>query len=244
MHLNNRVVLVTGSAVRVGRAIALHLARQGARPVVHYHTRRKEALETAADIARVKEEPLVLQGDVQQEETWLRFREQILSRYGRIDVVVNNAAIFYRTPLFQASEADWDRFMNVNLKSIFHAARILGQVMVEQKEGKIINIADVSAYTVWPYYIPYCVSKAGVIAITRGLAKALAPHVQVNAVAPGTVLLAEGYDPEEEQALIDRTPLKRIGTPEDIARTVSFLIEGSDFITGEIIHVDGGRSIT
>lgn len=244
MELKNSVVLVTGSAIRVGRAIALHLAEQGARVVVHYHTHQQEAGQTAAQLARHGQQPLVVRGDVQREDAWTNIRDQILQRYGRIDVVVNNAAIFYRTPLFQASEADWDRFMNVNLKSIFHSARILGKVMVDQGRGKIINIADVSAYTVWPSYIPYCVSKAGVIAITRGLAKALAPHVQVNAVAPGTVLLAENYDPAEEQALIERTPLKRIGSPEDIARTVAFLIEGSDFITGEVIHVDGGRSIT
>jgi len=116
--------------------------------------------------------------------------------------------------------------------------------MHAQKTGKIINISDVSSESIWANYIPYCVSKAGVIAITKGLAKALAPHVMVNCIAPGTVLLAESYDKKEEQNLINRTPLKRIGSPQDIANTALFLIEGSDFITGSTIKVDGGRTLT
>jgi NAD(P)-dependent dehydrogenase (short-subunit alcohol dehydrogenase family) len=116
--------------------------------------------------------------------------------------------------------------------------------MYDDGFGKIINISDVSSETIWPSYIPYCVSKAGVVSITKGLAKALAPKVLVNCIEPGTVMLAKNYDKEEENILINKTPLKRIGTPEDIANTVLFLIEGSDFITGSVIKVDGGRSLT
>ncbi len=243
MKIQNTVILITGSAERVGKHIALHLARKGATVVIHYHTKPHKAQQTAAEIAQIGSTPMIVQGDITRQADWLQMRRAILQRYGRIDVLVNNAAIFYRTPFLKSTEQQWNHFMDANLKSVYLGARIMGETMVQQKQGKIINIADVSAFTVWPNYIPYCVSKAGVLALTQGLAKALAPHVQVNAVAPGTILLAEQYDPEEEAALVEKTPLKRIGQPEDVAATVAFLIEGSDFITGTIINVDGGRSL-
>ncbi len=244
MDLTDKIVLVTGSAIRVGKTIALTLAKHRARVVVHYRTRKEQAEQTAREIAQLGSEPLVVQGDIAMETDWFQMRDQILSRFGRIDVLVNNAAVFYKTPFLESRTTDWEFFQDVNLKGTYLGCRIIGEVMVKQQRGKIINIADVSAYTVWEQYIPYCVSKAGVIALTKGVAKALAPHVQVNAVAPGTILLAEQYDAAEENALIQRTPLKRIGHPQDIANTVKFLIEGSDFITGTVIKVDGGRSLT
>lgn len=244
MDIKNSVVLITGSANRVGRHIALHLAQKGAEVVIHYHTSKKEAETTAREIAQWGRKPLIVQGNVASQDDWQRIKEAIQKTYGRIDVLVNNAAIFYKTPFLKSTLQDWQAFMEVNLQSVYLGCRVIGEWMVKQKRGKIINIADVSAYHVWADYIPYCVSKAGVIALTKGLAKALAPHVLVNAIAPGTILLAEKYDEKEEEALIQRTPLKRIGSPEDIARTVAFLIEGSDFITGAVINVDGGRSLT
>jgi len=225
MEIKEKVIFITGSAIRVGKTIALTLAKKGAQVVIHYKTRKANAEETAAEIARFAAKPLIVQGDISQEADWYR-------------------AVFYRTPFLDSTIKDWDFFHDVNLKGTYLGCRIFGEIMFQQKQGKIINIADVSAYTVWENYIPYCVSKAGVIALTKGVAKALAPHVQVNAIAPGTILLAEEYDAEEERALIEKTPLKRIGTPQDIASTVQFLIEGSDFITGAVIKVDGGRSLT
>ena len=244
MEMKKKVVLITGSAERVGKHIALFLAQKGATVIIHYHTKKELAQQTAREIAQMGTPPLLVQGDISSAADWRRMRDAILQHHGRIDVLVNNAAIFYKTPFLDSDELDWDRFMNVNLKSVYLGSKIIGAEMLRQKSGKIINIADVSAYTIWPQYIPYCVSKAGVIALTRGLAKALAPYVLVNAIAPGTILLAEQYDEEEELALIQKTPLKRIGDPRDIASTVAFLIEGSDFITGAVINVDGGRSLT
>ncbi len=244
MQIQDRIVLVTGGAVRVGRTIALHLARKGAKIALHFRRNPEKARQTLQEVQTIQPESILVQGDLRFRRDWESMKETILKQWGRIDVLVNNAAIFYRTPFFEIQDEDWDNFMDSNLKSVFLGAQVMGEVMVQQKEGKIINIADVAAETVWSEYIPYCVSKAGVLALTRGLAKALAPHVLVNAVAPGTVLLADSYDEEEENRLIERTPLKRIGTPEDIARTVAFLIEGSDFITGAVIPVDGGRSLT
>lgn len=245
MDLKDSVILITGSAERVGRAIALLLARKGARVVIQYRTKEAKARETAAEIAATgAAEPLVLRGDISRIEDWRDMKAQVLEAYGRIDVLVNNAAIFYKTPFFEISEAQWEHFMNVNLKGVFLGCQVFGEVMMARQHGKIINIADVAAAQVWPGFIPYCVSKAGVVALTEGLARALGPYVTVNAVAPGTVLPEdEGHDSAAEQKLIERTPLKRIGTPEDVARTVAFLIEGSDFITGVTIKVDGGRSL-
>ncbi len=243
MDLKNKVVLITGSAIRVGKATAMLVASRGARVVIHYRSNKEQAEATAAEVAEIGSTPLVVQGDISRAEAWQKMRDVILTEFGRIDVLVNNAAIFYKTPFLQSSEAEWDDFMNVNLKGVYLGCRTMGEVMVKQGSGKIVNIADVAAERVWPSYIPYCVSKAGVIALTRGLSKALAPQVTVNAVCPGTVLLADEYDAEEEQMLIDKTPLQRVGTAEDIAKTVTFLLEGSDFITGATINVDGGRSL-
>jgi len=244
MNITGSVVLITGSADRVGRHIAVHLAQKGAQVVVHYHKSHDKAQETARVIEASGVKPLVVQGDVSQEDDWRKMLDVIIKAYGRIDILVNNAAIFYRTPFLSSSLQDWQNFMKVNLQSVYLGCRIIGEWMYQHKKGKIINIADVSAYNVWANYIPYCVSKAGVIALTKGLAKALAPYVLVNAIAPGTILLAEKYDAVEEKALLERTPVKRIGSPADIAHTVEFLISGSDFITGAVINVDGGRSLT
>ncbi len=244
MKIENIIALITGGAARIGRAIALHLAQKGARIALHYYSNTSQAETTFKELITIQPDSLLLRGDIRQRADWENMRQAILQRWGRIDILINNAAIFYRTPFFDIQDEDWDNFLNTNLKGIFLGSQIMGKVMVEQKSGKIINIADVSAETIWKDYIPYCVSKAGVLALTRGLAKALAPYVLVNAISPGTVLLAENYDAQEENRLIERTPLKRIGTPEDIARTVEFLIEGSDFITGAVIPVDGGRRLT
>lgn len=244
MEIKNRNMLITGSSDRVGRIIALTLAQHGANIIVHYHTRKDMAQKTAREIMDLGCKAIVVQGDLSKKEDWLKIKKEVLTAFRAIDVLINNAAIFYKTPFFDLQEEDWDKFMNINLKSIYLGCQIFGEVMLHQKGGKIINIADVSGETVWPAYIPYCVSKAGVIALTKGLARALAPHVLVNCIAPGTVLLAEDYDKKEEQALINRTPLKRIGSPQDIANAALFLIEGSDFLTGAIIKVDGGRTLT
>ena len=243
MDLKDRVVFITGSAIRLGKVTAMLLASRGARVVIHYRSNAREAEATAAVIAESGNRPLILQGDVASADDWKRMRDKIVDVHGRIDVLINNAAIFYKTPFLESTEAQWDDFMNVNLKSVYLGCRTIAEVMISQGEGKIVNIADIAADRVWPSYIPYCVSKAGVIALTKGLARALAPHVTVNAVNPGTVLLPEEYDAKAGQILADKTLLKRLGKAEDIANTIAFLLEGSDFITGAEINVDGGRSI-
>ena len=243
MQLKNSIILITGSAGRIGKTTAMLLARNGAQIVLHYHSQKAKARETAGEIAAIGKQPLIVNGDLSLAETWMNIKEKILLEFGKINVLVNNSAIFYRTPFLNSTETQWDHFMSVNLKSVYLGSKILGEVMYQQKRGKIINLADVAGETIWENYIPYSVSKAGVIALTKGLAKALAPHVTVNAVSPGAVLLPDDYSEKQESYLIETTPLKRIGSPEDIAQTILFLIEGSDFITGNIVKVDGGRSL-
>jgi NAD(P)-dependent dehydrogenase (short-subunit alcohol dehydrogenase family) len=244
MNIYDKVCLITGSAARVGKSIAQILASNGAKIVIHYHSNLFEAENTANEITKMGSKVLLVRADISKKADWIAMKDLILKEWKKIDVLVNNAAIFYKTPFLKMTEKELDHFININLKGTLFGCQVIGKIMYQNKSGKIINIADVSADTVWPNYIPYCISKAGVIALTKGLAKSLAPYVTVNAISPGTVLLAENYDEVEENQLIKKTPLKRVGTPEDIANTVKFLIQDSDFINGAIIKVDGGRSLT
>jgi NAD(P)-dependent dehydrogenase (short-subunit alcohol dehydrogenase family) len=156
--------------------------------------------------------------------------------------LINCAAVFYRTPFATLTEADWDRVVGVNLKGPFLLCRRVGEIMLRQGRGKILNLADIGGMKVWAEYLPYSVSKAGLIALTQGLAKALAPAVQVNAIAPGAVLLPEDTSPEDRDRALRRIPLGRLGSPEDIVRAALYLLE-SDFVTGEVLSVDGGQRL-
>ena len=242
MEIEGKIALVTGGAKRLGRRIALALAERGAELVIHYRDSEREAQELLALLKRAGGKPVAVQGDVSRAADVDRIVETALRAFGRIEILVNNAAIFSRTPFETLTEADWDRFLDVNLKGPFLMCRRVGGTMLQHGQGKIINLADIAARKVWAEFIPYSVSKAGLIALTRGLAKALAPAVQVNAVAPGAVLLPEGTTPDERQRAIHRVPLDRLGSPEDIVRAVVYLIE-NDFVTGEVLTVDGGQHL-
>ena len=242
MEIEGKVALVTGGAKRLGRSIALALAERGAELVIHYRDSEREAQELLALLKRAGGKPVAVRGDVSVAADVDRIVETAMQAFGRIEILVNNAAIFYRTPFEKVTEEDWDRFLDVNLKGPFLLCRRIGGIMLRQGQGKIISLADLAGLKVWAEYIPYSVSKAGLIALTQGLAKALAPAVQVNAVAPGAVLLPEGTTPEERERAIRRIPLDRLGTPEDIARAVVYLIR-NDFITGEVLRLDGGQHL-
>lgn len=243
MELKGKVALVTGGAKRVGRAISLALARRGANVAITYQRSKAEATQTVQDIERTGSKACAVAGEVSQAGDVERMVAEVLRTFGRIDVLVNNAAVFFKTPFDTVSEQDWDLTIDTNLKGTFLFAKYVGTLMLRQGAGKIINIGDWSGIRPYKDYLPYCVSKAGVIALTKGLARTLAPMVQVNCVAPGPILLPEDMPEEERQQVIAGTPLKRVGSPEDIARTVVFLVEGSDFITGAILPVDGGRLV-
>ena len=243
MDIKDRVVLVTGAAKRVGRSIALALARRGAQVAFTYRTSQKEADTLVQELGALGSKALAVRADVSRSADVAAAVSQAIQAFGRIDVLVNNAAIFPRTPWSALDEAAWDEIMNTNLKGPYLVAKAVGDRMKAQQSGKIINIADWAGERPYKDYLPYCVSKAGVVALTKALALELAPDIQVNAISPGPVMLPEEMTPAEEAAVVKATPLKRIGSPEDIANAVVFLIEGSDFITGAVLPVDGGRLI-
>src|SRR5574337_193884 len=243
MELRGRTALVTGAARRVGRAIALAMADRGADVVIHYKSSASEAHETVEAVERLGRRAFAVEADLAESDQVEALADRATTTCGTIDVLVNSAAIFRRMPLEHLTAQDWEQFLRVNLTAPFLLARRLGLLMRRQGAGKIINIADVAGIKPWADFLPYSVSKGMLITMTQGLAKALAPEVQVNAVVPGTVLLAEDYGDKERESIVKGTPLKRIGDPADIANTVLFLVEGSDFITGQVVVVDGGRSI-
>lgn len=243
MELHGRAALVTGAARRVGRAIALALAGRGMNVVVHYRGSASEARATAEEVERLGPRAVTIQADLVHLEEVEALADRALQAFPAIDVLVNSAALFYRTPLEKLTGQEWEQFLRVNLTGPFLLARRLGLLMRRRGEGKIVNIVDIAGMRPWADFLPYSVSKGALITLTRGLAKALAPEVQVNAVAPGSVLLPEEYGEREREAIVRATPLKRIGDPADVAKAVLFLLEGSDFITGQVVVVDGGRSI-
>ncbi len=243
MELKDRIVLVTGGAKRVGRSIALALAKRGAHVVITYRSSQSEAEQVTQEILSMGRKTLAIKADAMRAADVTAAVQQVIKTFGRLDVLVNNAAAFPKTPWAALNEKVWDETLDANLKGPFLFAKAAGDQMKAQRSGKIINLADWAGERPYKNYLPYCVSKAGVIALTKALALELAPDVQVNAVAPGPVLLPEDIDEHEQKGVIAATPLRRIGSPEDVASAVIFLVEGSDFITGAVLPVDGGRLI-
>lgn len=241
-ELAGKTALVTGGAVRVGRAIALELARAGADVAVGYHRSAAAARATARDIEALGVRAVALRADVGRPAEARRLVVEAARRLGRLDVLVNNAGLFFRTPLATTTPAQFDRLMAVNLRGAFFCSQAAARVMRRQGRGRIINIADAGAARAWPGYIPYGISKAGVVMLTKGLAAALAPRIQVNAVGPGMVLLPEGFPRESGKRLAARIPMGRSGAPEDVAAAVCFFATCPAYITGQILFVDGGAS--
>jgi NAD(P)-dependent dehydrogenase (short-subunit alcohol dehydrogenase family) len=243
MELAGKVALVTGGAVRVGRAIALALAEGGASVAITYRTSAAEADETAAALTAVGVPALAVRCDQREPADVESAVRQVEETLGPVAVLVNNAAIFERTPFADASLEDWDSHLEVNLRGPWLFAKAVAPGMLAAGQGIILNMLDIAADQPYPAYLPYSVSKAGLAALTRGLARALAPSVRVNGISPGAVLWPEEYPDDAKEAYLRQTPLGRAGTPQDAAATVRFLIEGSDFLTGVIVPVDGGRSL-
>lgn len=231
-----KIALVTGGAVRVGRAICESLAEAGYTIAVHYHRSSDEA----AALRRARQGFTFHQADLSKVRGVSKLVASVVARHGRIDVLVNSAAIFYPSPVGKTTEAQWDALHALNLKAPYFLAQAARPHM--PKGASIVNITDVSGPEPLPAYIPYALTKAGLTAMTSGLARELAPRIRVNAVAPGPVLLPTWYDKAERRRSIERTLLKREGTPEDVARAVRFLVE-NDFITGAVLPVDGGRGL-
>jgi NAD(P)-dependent dehydrogenase (short-subunit alcohol dehydrogenase family) len=236
MEIEGRVALITGAAKRIGREVAIELARRGARIAVHYRSSASEAAEVAGDMGAVFQADLTNPAAI---ETMFR---DIEDRFGRLDILINSASVFSPATLDDATPEHWDVQMDTNAKAPFFVAQHAVRLMRQSGAGKIINMVDVAGEVIWTSYLPYSVSKAALVAVNRGLAKACAPEIQVNAIAPGPVLFPDYYTEDQKRIAIDRTLLKRAGSPRDIVNAVVFLIE-NDYITGEVIHVDGGRHL-
>jgi len=244
MNLTGKTALVTGAAKRVGREIALGLARRGANIVVHYNTSAAEARQAVTEIRKLGVDAVAVKADQSDAGQVKRAVAQAVRKLGEIDVLVASAAVYKKTPFDTLTEADWNLHIDANLKGPFLFSLEVGRRLKQGKRpGKIILFADWAAIRPYANYLPYCVSKAGVICLAKSLAKALGPRVQVNAIAPGPILLPPDMTDAERQAVVDATVVKRVGSPRDIVNTVLFLIEGSDFITGHTLMVDGGRLI-
>ncbi len=241
MELDHKVALVTGAARRVGRAIASRLAARGATIAVHYHSSQHEAQALIGEIERGGGHARAFGANLASVAEIERMVGETLDAFGSIDVLVNSASVFYRKPIDDVTEQDWDLNLNVNLKAPFFLSRAAGAAMRRQGAGKIVNIGDWAGIRPYNNYLPYTVSKSGLIGLTRALAKALAPEVQVNCIALGPVLPPEDYSDEENARLIAGTLTKRLGSPEDVARAVLFFCEGTDFATGATLLLDGGR---
>lgn len=238
MQLRNTLALVTGAGRRLGREIAVALAQGGADVVLHTYTSSGEEARQA--VQKYGRRAWIIHGDLADRRDVQRVAHEALEKTGKIDILVNNAAVFFPTPIAALTAQEWRAFRQTNLSAPFFLSLLIGRRMYQHGQGKIVFLGDWSGRRPSRNFLPYCVSKAGVHTLTQALAKAFAPYVQVNEIAPGPVLVPEDYDPGRQEELRTRTPLQRFGSPHDIARTVRFLLESGDFVTGASYVVDGG----
>jgi pteridine reductase len=236
-----RRALVTGGGVRVGRAISLTLGLAGYRVAVHYRNSRGDAATTVRDLKRMGGRPIAVRADLSRPAEIGFLFEKIDRQLGGLDLLVNSAAIFPRHDPLAVSTTQWDEVFAINVRAAFLCSQEAARRMTAG--SSIVNIADTGAYEAWPSYVPYVASKAALVSITRGLARAWAPRIRVNAVAPGPVLLPNDEStPEAERAAAERTLVGRVGTPEDVAQAVLYLDRAS-YVTGEVVRVDGGHHL-
>jgi NAD(P)-dependent dehydrogenase (short-subunit alcohol dehydrogenase family) len=236
LSLGNRVILVTGAAKRIGRGIALRLAREGAQVAIHYNGSEAEARATAAECGFAP----IFRANLERVSEIESLFDQVVKYYGRIDGLVNNAARFTRIDPLAITEADWDFIHSVNLKATFFCCQQAAKRMLPGDGGRIVNISSLGGIRPWADHAHYCASKAGVIMLTRALAKAFAPKVTVNSVAPG-VIPFDDHDAETE-SFIKATPAGRAGTADEIANAVVFFLSATNYVTGQVLAVDGGLS--
>jgi pteridine reductase len=239
---DKKVALVTGAGARVGQRIALRLAESGLAIAAHYHTSSSGAAEL---VTAIRSDGGIAESygvDLSTSEGASDLAHAVRADFGRIDLLVNNASVWEKTPLDSLTEEQFDRLMMVNLRSPFFLSLTVGRWMKEQGAGTIVNLLDWSVDRPYPNHVPYGITKAALAAATRGLARALAPEVRVNAVSPGAVLLPEGIGTDHAEEILEAIPMKRIGSPDDVAEAILYLLH-APYVTGTILTVDGGRSL-
>ncbi|MDO8262680.1 MAG: pteridine reductase [Gallionella sp.] len=244
--MQGKVVLVTGGAKRVGAAICRRLNAAGAQLAVHYRSSEQEALALQNELNALRpKSAAIFQADLLDQSALPQLVHKVIKKFGRLDALVNNASSFYATPLAEVDEQQWNDLLGTNLRAPLFLAQAAADEL-RRRHGAIVNIADIHAERPLRGHLLYSVAKAGLVALTRGLAQEMAPQVRVNAVAPGVIIWPEGeawLDEEQRRKIVAHTLLKREGGPDDVARTVQFLLNDSPYITGQVIAVDGGRSI-
>lgn len=240
MEIKGKVAIVTGAARRVGQVVALALAEKGAHVAFTYRTRPWQ--ETLEGIQAHGVEGMALYLDVLDPKGPAACMEGVIDRFGRVDILVNNASVWQSAPFLEVTREQWETSLAINLTGPFLCSQAAARHMLRQQSGVILNITDLSAYQTWPRFADHSASKAGLVALTRVMAAELAPHVRVNAIAPGTVLLPDNATEAKVQWAEQNSLLKRVGTPEDVAKTVLFLVD-MDFVTGAVYLVDGGRAL-
>lgn len=237
--LRDKVILVTGASKRIGRGIALRLATEGAQVAIHYGSSEHEARDTAELCGAAR----IFQANLENVPEINRLLGEVVQHFGQIDGIVNNAARFTRFDPLKITEADWDYIHSVNLKATFFCCQ-QAALRMQERGGRIVNISSMGGIRAWPEHAHYCASKAGVIHMTRALAQAWAPKITVNSVAPGVIPF--GNDAENDpriRGLIEKTPAKRAGTADEIADAVVYFLTASNFVTGQLLAIDGGLSL-
>ena len=238
------MVFITGGARRIGAVVARTLHHYGMRVIIHYRSSSKDAKALQKQLEHKRPGSVsLIKGDLLISDTLSTIAEQVNAQYGQIDVVINNASTFYPTPLGLATESDWDNLIGTNLKAPFFLAQATAPYL-KKSQGCLINMVDIYGMRPLSDHPIYCTAKAGLIMLTRALARDLGPDVRVNAIAPGAILWPEGDENTElQKKIINRTPLKRMGDPQQIADAILFLIRDAHYTTGHVLPVDGGRSI-
>lgn len=236
--------MVTGAGRRVGRVIALAFAAKGARVAVHYNTSVSDARRVSDAVKSLSgADADVFRADLSDARAPAKLADAVVRRFGRLDVLVNSASGYVKTPFASASAADWDKLMAINARAPFFLAQACAAHLKRSGMGLIINVADWAGHRPYADYGPYCASKAALLCVNKILAKALAPEIRVNAILPGPVLPPDGMGEGEKRKIAESTLLKRLGTPEAVARACLFLAESADYSTGAELAVDGGRLI-
>ena len=241
MELRGRVALVTGGGRRVGRALALALGERGATVAVHFNDSSDGAADVVQEIERGGGHARAFGAQLTNPEAPAALVQQSVDAFGHLDVLINSAAIMVRSPFGEVDAATWDRMFALNLRAPFFLAQAAAPHL-RRVRGAIVNIADLAAFETWPGYLPHGLTKGGVVQMTRGLARVLAPDVRVNAIAPGTVLLPDDWSTADAERLNNTTPLQRSGTPADVVAAMLYLLD-AEYVTGETIVVDGGRHV-
>lgn len=241
---NQKVALITGAAQRIGAAIAQKLHASGLNLILHYRNSENAAGRLAAQLNRIRPKSTrTIRADFEQSGEIDALADRVRTMTGHLDVLINNASTFEPTPLGEVSQDQWDRLMASNLRAPFFLSQSMLPLLAPQ-HGCIVNLADIHGQRPLKDYSVYCIAKAGLLMMTRALARELAPDVRVNGVAPGSILWPEdGLDEAARKSILERTALKRRGEPQDIAAAVAFLVLDAPYVTGEIITVDGGRSL-